>query len=185
MKTGKGQTEQEVQTNPSKLVFHNFLWQRLAATLAGDQSPEALHDRVLALMNTAQTACFHTRADAAHPRKPWTSWHTAEVAMQTPPLQSALHQRRRALRMQNLVCAWFKWCIAVKRRPSPITWRRCSCSCVVSHPLLQPRTPPPSSPRLSRFTIIATPRSSRAVLAPPPPGCGVHLGLAGHGQVGC
>ena len=64
--------------------FQQYLWERLASTLAGDPHPEAVYARVAKLMTEAQQACFCTEADATHPRKPWTSWETAQLADPSP-----------------------------------------------------------------------------------------------------
>ncbi|CAK0815072.1 unnamed protein product, partial [Prorocentrum cordatum] len=41
-----------------QLRFQRYLWERLARVLAGPADPEALHDRVVALMRDAQDTCF-------------------------------------------------------------------------------------------------------------------------------
>ena len=88
-------------------------------------------------MTAGQEMRFTTERESHHPRKPWTSMETAAMATSTPPLRAELHKSRRALRFQQLVCYWTKWCLACRRRPSYTAWRRCTRPAVFRQPLMQ------------------------------------------------
>ncbi|CAK0894210.1 unnamed protein product [Prorocentrum cordatum] len=60
-----------------QLRFQRYLWERLARVLAGPADPEALHDRVVALMRDCDTSV----ADHASPRSPGAPAADAHVSM--------------------------------------------------------------------------------------------------------